>query len=202
MSVEIPPIKCWIYELALISAYREPTHKIFEVISELLKSNVKNINKIIEIKGWSISKEIKILNHALKNQEVEELIKVRIAKGVININTLTIIYLNEYESIKFIKLIEHKLFKIPSREKTLREESTVMYEFKCSIKEEKLIFSSNTKRPTSLIAAEIRDIKYIKNSQKKYEAFIRVPNIINLKINWYGFSTEIPVRWAYNNFIQ
>ena len=151
MSVEIPPIKCWIYELALISAYREPTHKIFEVILELLKSNVKNINKIIEIKGWSISKEIKILNHALKNQEVEELIKVRIAKGVININTLTIIYLNEYESIKFIKLIEHKLFKIPSREKTLREESTVMYEFKCSIKEEKLIFSWNTKDPHLLL---------------------------------------------------
>lgn len=68
-----------------------PIHNIFDVIFELLKSREKNINKIIEIKGWIKSNDKNILSQALKNHAVEEFIRVSIAKGVIRINTLIII---------------------------------------------------------------------------------------------------------------
>ena len=79
----------------LINAYMAPTHNILEVISELEKSSVKKINKIIEISGWRKSKDRNIFSQALKNQDVEELIRLSIANGVTSINTLTIIYLRE-----------------------------------------------------------------------------------------------------------
>ena len=166
--MEIPPIKLWIYEFALIKAYIEPTHSTLDKISELLKSKVKNINKIIDINGWINNKDRKILSQALKNQEVEEFIKVSKANGVININTFTIMYLREYDSIKLIKLTEQRLFKRPSKEKILYVlESIEIVEFNFSINVEKLICSSNIKSPTSLIAAVIKELKYIKNSQIK-----------------------------------
>ena len=49
--MEIPPIKLWTYELALIKAYKEPIHNNLEVISEEEKSSAKTISSIREIKG-------------------------------------------------------------------------------------------------------------------------------------------------------
>ncbi|MCR5145828.1 MAG: hypothetical protein K6B70_00540, partial [Clostridia bacterium] len=56
----------------------------------------------------------------MKNHEVELLINDKIANGVINKKTFKITYLSEYVNNKFNKLIEIKLFKIPSNEKKFR----------------------------------------------------------------------------------
>lgn len=70
-------------------------HSILEETSGLVKSRAKIINKIIEIKGWINNRDKKILNQDLKNQELEEFIKVSIAKGVRSMRTFIIIYLSE-----------------------------------------------------------------------------------------------------------
>lgn len=76
-------------------------------------------NKIKDTKDWSNRSESVALNHDLKNQDVLVLISVKIAKGVININTFKITYRSEYVNNRFIRLIVTKLFKIPSRENIL-----------------------------------------------------------------------------------
>ena len=63
----------------------------------------KIINKIIEINDCNKSKDKRVLSQILKNQEVELFNKVRSAKGANKTNTLTIIYLKEYEKIRFNK---------------------------------------------------------------------------------------------------
>lgn len=49
------------------------------------------------------SKENKFLSHVLKNHEVESKQRDKKANGESNINILTIIYLKEYEKIRFNK---------------------------------------------------------------------------------------------------
>ena len=69
---------------------------------------------------------------------------------------------------RLIKLTETRLLNKPSKEKTLKfVESTVITEFKFSIKLEKHISSPIRLLPTSRIASEIKELKYIKNSQTK-----------------------------------
>ena len=99
---------------------------IFENIVGEVKSIEKIINKINATKDWSRSKDSKDLNHDLKNQAVEELIKVIKANGVIKIKTFNITYLKEYVNIKFRRFIEIKLLSNPSSENTLRVVSLVV----------------------------------------------------------------------------
>lgn len=83
------------------------------------KSIEKVISKIRETKDCNNKRDRVALNHALKNQLELELIKVRIANGVIKIKTFRITYLKEYVKSKLIKLIVIKLLRTPSKEKTL-----------------------------------------------------------------------------------
>ena len=64
-------------------------------------------------------RENSVLNQLLKIQEVEELIKDKIAKGEKRTKTSIKIYLKEYIKIKLKKPTETKLFIIPSKEKIL-----------------------------------------------------------------------------------
>ena len=84
------------------------------------KSIEKVIRSIRDTNDCKSNKERVALNHDLKNQLVDELINVRIEKGVIKIKTFKIIYLNDYMNNKLIKLIVIKLFKMPSRENTFK----------------------------------------------------------------------------------
>ncbi len=95
ISVDIPLIKCWTYVFALIKAYIEPIHKIWEKTSVVEKSREKIINNIKEIKGWTKSKDKNILSQALKKHELEVFIKVKNANGVRSVITFNIIYLRE-----------------------------------------------------------------------------------------------------------
>ena len=96
----------------------------------------------------------------MKNHDVELFIKVKKANGVKNIKTFSIIYLNEYEKSKLIKLKDTRPLINPSKEKTLKAEfSTVIIEFKFWIKLEKEISCPKTSWPTSLIAAAITEGK-------------------------------------------
>ena len=124
-SVEIPPIKLLIYELARTSAYIPPIHINWEIILFEEKLNEKIINNIIATNDCWNNKDRTVLSQVLKNQEVDSFIKLNIAKGVIKINTFTIIYLKEYEKIKLNKLIEIKLFINPSKEKILNSFSLI-----------------------------------------------------------------------------
>ena len=138
----------------------DPIHNIFDATSGLAKSKANIINKTIEIKGCTNSKDINILNQDLKNQELELLINVSKAKGVRSTRTFTMIYLNEYVKSKLIKLIETKLFNNPLKEKILKSvESTVTVELKLSIIAEKEMSQPNALAPAFLIASEIKEVK-------------------------------------------
>lgn len=63
----------------------------------------KTINNIKDINTCNNKSDIKLLTHVLKNQFVFLFINVNIANGHININTLIIIYLNEYDNKIFIR---------------------------------------------------------------------------------------------------
>ena len=62
-----------------------------ENISVVSKLNVNITIKIIAINDCNKNNEIIVRKYILKNQEVELLISVKIAKGVINIKTFNII---------------------------------------------------------------------------------------------------------------
>ncbi len=62
-----------------------------ENISVVSKLNVNITIKIIETNDCNKNNEIIVRTYILKNQEVELLISVKIAKGVINIKTFNII---------------------------------------------------------------------------------------------------------------
>ena len=87
-----------------------------------VKSVEKTTNNINETKDCNNNNDRTVLNQDLKNQDVVEFIRVRIAKGVINTNTFKITYLSEYVKSKFNKLIEIKLLSIPSIENIFRLE--------------------------------------------------------------------------------
>ena len=72
--------------------------------------------------------------------------------------------------------------------------STITIEFKFSIKVEKDISLPIRLSPTFRIAADISELKYIKNSHINIEQLIKIPNISNLKTNWYGLSIGIPEK--------
>ena len=92
---------------------------IFERTLPDEKSIEKVISKIRETKDCNNKRDRVALNQALKNQFVLELIKVRIANGVIKIKTFRSTYLKEYVKSKLIKFIVIKLLRTPSKEKTL-----------------------------------------------------------------------------------
>lgn len=148
------------------------------------KSTEKIINKIKETKDCNNKSDNKDLNHDLKNQEVEELIRVMNAKGVISTNTLRMIYLKEYVNNKLIKLIEIKPLSKPSSEKTFKLEScVVIILFNLKINSEKLILHLKIFSPTSLIAREIRELIFIICSIIKYDELDKSAKINNLKRN-------------------
>ena len=129
------------------------------------------------------SKDKTHLNQDLKNQLVEEFIKVIIAKGVIKTKTFSITYLKEYVKSKFNKLNEIKPFNNPSSEKIFKVFSvdTILFIFR--INSEKLILQLNRFSPTSLIAREIIELMFKNCSIKKYEKFDNIAYKNNLKIN-------------------
>lgn len=160
-------------------------HKTFESILSEVKSIENVINSTSATNDWS-SKSDKIdLNHALKNQLVEVLIKVIIAKGVIRIKTFKTMYRSEYVNSREIRLIVIKLFKIPSIENTLIAVvlSLVITLSSLRINSEKLILQPNMFSPSSRIASEISELIFINSSIKKNDELDKIANINNLKIN-------------------
>ena len=80
-------------------------------------------------------------------------------------------------------------FIIPSSEKIFNEvESIDIVEFIVFISVEKQIWVLNRVSPKFLIDSVIVENKDRNSSSMKYEKFIHVPHITNLKINWYGDS--------------
>ena len=120
MSVLIPPKNCRTRSLAFIKAKIAPQIRNFEIFSSGLKSMENRITKIKDMKTCTNNKQIKHLNHALKNDEVAWLHKDKNAKGAISTNTFTNTKRIEYVNAKFIKLIDKKLFNIPSIENKLK----------------------------------------------------------------------------------
>lgn len=148
----------------------EPIQIIFEKVS-VEEKFVENITKSISAtKDCNNSSERIVLNQALKNHEVELFISVKMAKGVIRINTFKITYLSEYVNNRFNRFIETKLLRMPSKEKTFRLlESTVTILFSLNISSEKLILQLKICSPISLIAREIKEFIFINCSIKKYD---------------------------------
>ena len=72
-----------------------PIYKNLENKSFVLKFKENITSKIIDTKDCNNRSDKKLLNQVLKNQEVEWLIKVKMEKGVIKINTFIKIYLSE-----------------------------------------------------------------------------------------------------------
>ena len=121
---------------------------------------------MIEINGCTKSRDKNILSQDLKNHEPEVVISVIKANGVRRTKTPIIMYLREYENKRLIKHTDIKLFNKPSKENTfIVDASEVITEFKLLIKEEKLISSPSKFCPICVIAAEIKCVKYMKNSQ-------------------------------------
>ena len=87
--------------------------------------------------------------------------KDKIAKGHININTFIIIYLREYESIRFINPKEISAFINPSKVKRLKP-SELLIRFKLSSNVAKQMLLLNKVSPKFLIAREIEDDKNTK----------------------------------------
>lgn len=144
----------------------------------------KITNKIRDTKDCKSNNDNTVLNQDLKNQDVVEFINVRIANGVININTFNITYRNEYVKSKFNKLIEIKLLSIPSIENIFRlEVFIVTILFNLRINWEKLILHPNMCSPISLIDREIKELIFIICSQIKYDEFDNIANMNSLNKN-------------------
>ena len=144
--------------MARIKAYIEPTHINWEKISVKFVWNEKIISSTIEIKDCKINNEKIVLNHVLKNQDVEWFINVKNAKGVSKIKTFNTIYRKAYENNKLNREIEIKLFNIPSKENKLKlDSSTDIIEFIFCMSEEKEMSWLNIFFPISLIEEEIKE---------------------------------------------
>ncbi len=142
----------------------------FDKTSLDVKFVEKTTKSIRLTRDWSRSKEITVLNHDLKNHEVEELIKVITAKGVINIKTFKITYLNEYVNNKFSKFNDTKPFNKPSNENTFKELLLVVtILFSLIINSEKLILQLKIFSPISRIDKDIRELILTNCSIKKYD---------------------------------
>ena len=113
------------------------------------------INKTRDTNDCNKRRERIDLKYALKNHEVEVLINVKNAKGVIKIKTFKTTYLKEYVKSKFNKLIEMKPRKSPSIEKIFGFDSDIIW-FNFNINCEKLISQLKIPSPIALIASEIR----------------------------------------------
>ena len=98
-------------------------YKTFESSFEAERESEKDKTKIREIKTCSNNSEIKAFTIDLKIHEVLSYIPHKIAKGNSRINICIIIYLNEYENIKFIKPNVVNVLIIPSNEVTSKEAS-------------------------------------------------------------------------------
>ena len=160
-----------------------PTQITFEKTSEPEKSVAKIINSINDTKDCNKSRASIDFSQALKKEAVEELINVNIAKGVIRIKTFKITYLKEYVKIKFNKFIEIKLLSNPSKEKTFKDEVLVITLFNFNINCEKLMLQLKIFSPTSRIASEISEFKFIICSHKKYEELDKIAKTNNLNRN-------------------
>lgn len=132
------------------------------------------------------------LNQVLKNQDVELIIRLNIAKGVININNLIKTYLRDCIKTKFNNSIEIKLFIIPSNENALKVELfRLIVEFSFFTNSVKEIFTLKIDSPNSRIDRDMYEFIVINCSHKKNEQLISIVNIINLNKNCIGFSISI-----------
>ncbi len=153
----------------------QPIQINFDNISEEEKLVENTINRIKLTKDCSNKSDNIALNHDLKNQEVDEFINVRIANGVININTFKITYLNEYVKSKLIKFRDIKPLNKPSSENTFKLTlSDVITLFNLVINSRKLILQLNIFSPISRIARDISEFIFIICSIKKYEEFAKI----------------------------
>lgn len=153
----------------------QPIQINFDNISEEEKLVENTINRIKLTKDCSNKSDNIALNHDLKNQEVDEFINVRIANGVININTFKITYLNEYVKSKLIKFRDINPFNKPSSENTFKLTlSDVTTLFNLVINSRKLILQLNIFSPISRIARDISEFIFIICSIRKYEEFAKI----------------------------
>ena len=106
------------------------------------------------------------------------------AKGEISIKTFKSIYLIEYKNIKLRKPIDTTVFIMPSIEKTFAEfPSTFIIASEILTNLEKHISVCKYFPPTSLIAVETSEFKFITCVQRKKLAFINIPTKISFNIN-------------------
>jgi len=107
------------------------------------------------IKSCKINKENKHFDHDLKIQEVDELIKLKMAKGESKIKIWTRIFLSEYVKSRLTKPTLIKLFIIPSIENISREVSlNDIFEFRPEISWAKEILLPQIDFPISCIELE------------------------------------------------
>ena len=157
ISVEIPPINSLIYELAFDNEYIPPMYKNLENKLLLSKFNENITNKIMLTNDCKSKSDKNVRSQVLKNHDVERLIRVKIAKGVIITNTFNNTYLREYENTKLNKPKEINPFINPSTEKILKEFCSILIiELSLKINSEKDIFALKMFFPTSQIDEEIK----------------------------------------------
>ena len=158
----------------------------------------KTIDTIICINN----KENKFLYHILKNQDVFSKHNDNIANGDNNTNIFTITYLKAYTVTKLSNDIVVVPFINPSTV-NISNVSEVIFKFvfiDC-IKLEKHTSLLNKSSPILLIAKEIFDVKSKNCCIIKYEQFMQIPKIINLKINCIGFSVLEKVKFDVRCFM-
>ena len=166
--MESPPINSRTKEFALIKAYIPPKYKILDHMLPLEKSIENRISNIIDTKICKASKEKKILNQDLKNQDVEFRLKDRNAKGAIKTNTFIIIYRKEYEKTKLNNESVKIAFNRPSKENILIEDVSIdKEELILKINSWKEIFLWNKFSPNCKIADVIDELRLIICSTKK-----------------------------------
>ena len=183
-------------ERGIMMSKNEKLKKI-ETLIEKIINNTNETNICIN------NKDKKHLIQALKKLEVELTLRDKKAKGEIRTNTFIIIYLSEYEKVKFKKPIEIMLFNRPSIEKIVKLFSSIcIIILSLSTKVEKLIVEPNKLFPNSRIAEEIELVINISCSQINIEEFIQIQKINNLKIKLTGRSVWVIKRFDNNNLKQ
>ena len=161
------------------------------------------INSIIEIIFWINNNENKFLIQVLKNHDVLFRHSDKIANGDRSTNIFTVTYLIAYENNKFNNENVSVPVIIPSKVKIFNELfSKEKLELIFTIKLEKHTFFPNISSPIFLILKERLEFNDNICSIIKYELFIHIPHIINLKINCEGVSTWLLLKLDIKNFIE
>ena len=116
----MPPNNSLTYRFALVKAYNTPIYSILDNIVFCEKLIEYEKTRIIDMSNWTNNSDKKLFIHTLKNHSDDVLIKLKKAKGLINIKIWTIIYLKEYVKRRLISPKLVKDFIIPSNDKILK----------------------------------------------------------------------------------